>query len=383
MNGGITMEQGNKNLPAWVRFAAKLIAKIHNPIIPENPKAGKWYRVPMDGYVASDGSPYLFNFRKGTKNKLMIFLHGGGFSWNAHMAARPISVDAEDIYDVYYFPKATDYGATGSHGILSGKQENPFRDWNIISLPYCTGDFHCGTADFPYVSRDGKEKVLHHHGYTNLIAAIQKAIQWTGSTPDQLVVTGNSAGGFGAALMTDTVMGLFPECKDVTCLVDSGLLYMEDWLGIVRDIWKSPKKIWKRLHGDCFTLDCLKALKEDYGDRIRILLTCSVRDFNLTQVIGYNKTGRLYADQALGKEFQDQLKNACSYLLDQIPGAAVYIFDTPVAEKEGSEMGLTRHCIIPDDVAFTIKTEGKTVMQWLMDCMGGDISSIGLDLLHP
>lgn len=376
------MEQKSSKLPIWIRLAAKLMQKIHNPLIPENPKPGKWYRVPMPGLVSSEGSPYFFSFRKGTENKLMVFLQGGGVSWNAYMAARPMDLDAEDLEDVYYFPKALDYGATGSHGILSGREENPFRNWNIISLPYCTGDFHCGTGDFPYIALDGCQKVLHHHGYINTIAAVKKATHWIGEKPEQLVVTGNSAGGFGAALMTDAIMGLFPECSDVTCLVDSGIGYQEDWPDIVKNVWEAPREICQRVHSDCFVTDCLEALKKEHGDRVRILFTCSVRDLNLAQLIGFGETGKLYADEACGKAFQTQMRKACAYMTEHIPDIAIYLFDTPVADPEGSKMGLTRHCILPDDVAFTIRMEDTTVIQWLTDAMNGKGNNIGLNILR-
>lgn len=375
------MAQKKHQYPSWLRMAVKLMGNFHSPTIPAEPKPGKWYRVPMDRYVVADGTPYHFSFRKGTENKLMVFLHGGGVSWNTYMAARPFRIDAEDMRDCYYSAKAEDYGVLGSHGILSSRDCNPFRNWNIISLPYCTGDCHCGTAEFPYIALDESRQILHHHGYTNLTAAIRKAMTWTGSTPERLLVTGNSAGGFGAALVTDTVMGLFPDCQDVTCFVDSGLLYMDGWQEIARDVWKAPAEIWQRFHSGCFTVDCLEALKAEHKQRVRVLLTCSVRDFNLSQLIGFTQTGKLYADENTGKEFQQQLKLACERIINHIPGGAVYLFDTPVADKEGSRLKLTRHCVIPDDVSFTIRIEDTTVIQWLVDAMNGKPRNIGLNLL--
>ena len=41
----------------------------------------------------------------------------------------------------------------------------------------------------------------------------------------------------------------------------------------------------------------------------------------------------------------------------------------------------TGHCIIPDDVAFYIRVEDTTVVQWLTDAMNGKGKSIGLSLL--
>lgn len=45
--------------PVWLRILAKMMRVFHNPELPAEPKAGKWYRVTMPGLVASDGSQYF------------------------------------------------------------------------------------------------------------------------------------------------------------------------------------------------------------------------------------------------------------------------------------------------------------------------------------
>jgi hypothetical protein len=64
------------------------------PQIPSNPKAGKWYGIPLKGCVSSDGKEVHAGFRKGTENKLVILLFGGGVSWNEFMAIRSASMPA-------------------------------------------------------------------------------------------------------------------------------------------------------------------------------------------------------------------------------------------------------------------------------------------------
>lgn len=376
------MAGSNKQrLPLWLRMLAKIMRSIRNPELPAQPKTGKWYRVTMPGLVASEGSQYFFNLRKGTVDNILIFLHGGGVSWNEHMAARPTTLDAEDFSDCYYFPTPSDYGATGSHGILSFREDNPFKNWSVISLPYCTGDFHCGTGDFQYTAKDGSKKILHHHGYTNAVAAVKKAIEVLGVSPERLLVTGNSAGGFGTALMTASFVELFPNCPDVTCFVDSGFDLLPDAHRIARDVWHAPGDIVERIQSDDITLESLKGLRDKYGARVKILFCCSIRDLNLAQIKGYSKIQRLYAGRSEGEAFQRDLKTMCTGLMEAIPDASIFIFDTPVGDPEGQKNGLTRHCIVIDDVAYTIRVEEKTVMEWLWNSMNGNPSCIGLDLL--
>ena len=352
------------------------------PQIPSEPKAGKWYGIPLKGCVSSDGKEVHAGFRKGTENKLVILLFGGGVSWNEFMAARPNSV--------YGNPDKISFYACGDGGLvadlaarigihtLSKKESNPFRNWNMLAIPYTTGDFHCGTGDFPYTALDGSKQVLHHHGYTNYRAAIQETMKHIGHNPEQILVTGFSAGGFGTALLTDDVMRTFPNCNDVTSYVDSGFMIYPGWPEVARNVWKAPKEIAERIHSDNITLDCLQALKQDHGDRVKIAFSCSTRDAALSEYINYVEKDQLYADKESGIKFQKELKQMCDALQQAIPNIALYIFDTPDENAAKKAEGLTKHCI---GAADKMVVEGITAAQWLWDAVCGNPKQIGLSLL--
>ena len=352
------------------------------PQIPSNPKTGKWYGIPLKGCVSSDGKEVHAGFRKGTENKLVILLFGGGVSWNEFMAARPNSV--------YGNPDKISFYACGDGGLvadlaarigihtLSKKESNPFRNWNMLAIPYTTGDFHCGTGDFPYTALDGSKQVLHHHGYTNYRAALQETMKHIGHNPEQILVTGFSAGGFGTALLTDDVMRTFPNCSDVTSYVDSGFMIYPGWPEVARNVWKAPKEIAERIHSDNITLDCLQALKQDHGDRVKIAFSCSTRDAALSEYINYVEKDQLYADKESGIKFQKELKQMCDALQQAIPNIALYIFDTPDENAAKKAEGLTKHCI---GAADKMVVEGITAAQWLWDAVCGNPKQIGLSLL--
>ena len=364
------------------RLLVGLLKMTQFPQIPSEPKAGKWYGIPLKGCVSSDGKEAHAGFRKGTENKLVILLFGGGVSWNEFMAARPNSV--------YGNPDKISFYACGDGGLvadlaarigihtLSKKESNPFRNWNMLAIPYTTGDFHCGTGDFPYTALDGSKQVLHHHGYTNYRAALQETMRHIGHNPEQILVTGFSAGGFGTALLTDDVMRTFPNCSDVTSYVDSGFMIYPGWPEVARNIWKAPKEIAERIHSDNITLDCLQALKQDHGERVKIAFSCSTRDAALSEYINYVEKDQLYADKESGIQFQKELKQMCDELQQAIPNIALYIFDTPDENAAKKAEGLTKHCI---GAADKMVVEGITAAQWLWDAVCGTPRQIGLSLL--
>ena len=364
------------------RLLVGLLKMTQFPQIPSEPKAGKWYGIPLKGCDSSDGKEAQSGFRKGTENKLVILLFGGGVSWNEFMAARPNSV--------YGNPDKISFYACGDGGLvadlaarigihtLSKKESNPFRNWNMLAIPYTTGDFHCGTGDFPYTALDGSKQVLHHHGYTNYRAALQETMRHIGHNPEQILVTGFSAGGFGTALLRDDVMRTFPNCSDVTSYVDSGFMIYPGWPEVARNIWKAPKEIAERIHSDNITLDCLQALKQDHGERVKIAFSCSTRDAALSEYINYVEKDQLYADKESGIQFQKELKQMCDELQQAIPNIALYIFDTPDENAAKKAEGLTKHCI---GAADKMVVEGITAAQWLCDAVCGNPRQIGLSLL--
>lgn len=365
------------------RIMAGILKLTQFPAMPQNPKTGKWYGIPLEGCVSADGVPVRAAFRKGLENNLIVLFFGGGVSWNEFMAARPNSLygnpDKINFYAVGDGCLVADLATRIGIHTLSSKKNNPFRNWNMLAIPYTTGDFHCGTGDFSYTALDGTKRVLHHHGYTNYRTALREAMKHMGNDPDQILVTGFSAGGWGTALLTDDVMRAFPNCQNVTSYVDSSLMQHPDWHAVAENVWKAPKEIADRLHSDNNVLDCLQALKNDHGDRVKIAYSCSVRDTALAEYVNYVQKDQLYADQESGIAFQKMLTTMCSDLRETVPGVALFIFDTPEAGEEKQKAHLTKHCVMGSD---KISSDGITAAQWLWDAVCGNPKQVGLSLLE-
>lgn len=275
------------------------------PKLKNIPKEGKWYRVTTSEMKTSEGDRYRAFFKKGSSNKVLIYFAGGGVSVNEDMAK-------DDTYNTKEIAIDMIANVTmNMGGIASDVEGSPFEDWSIILFPYATGDFYAGTGEFHYTDTDGKEKILYHNGYVNYTETMKKVMESAGiSDADTVLVTGYSAGGFGAALLADDVFtNYFPNAKSKNVLVDAALLLNDDWHSIATDVWKTPKEISDKLLSNNLTLDCFVSLHEKYGENIHLLFDCSTRDGDLAKVQNYFDDKVMDVDEKQADEFQQILKD--------------------------------------------------------------------------
>jgi hypothetical protein len=133
--------------------------------------------------VCMNGSPYSYFVKRGTVNKLLMYYQGGGACWEqltCSLATCDTNVSPGDNPN-----NAADGFADRAN------PANPFRDWNIVFVSYCSCDIHFGDAaqDYP----------LHveHRGYHNSRVA-EKFAREHFVNPEVVFVTGSSAGAYGA-----------------------------------------------------------------------------------------------------------------------------------------------------------------------------------------
>ena len=167
-----------------VLFALSRTILIKQPELTGTPEIGKWYRITPEEARSSDGSEWHGLIKVGKENKVAVYFFGGGASISGYTSERG---------NEFFATKASiqDFVALG--GISSDNENNPFRDWTFLVLPYATGDFHSGTGEYHYL-KNNVEQTVYHTGYDNYSSFIEKARQYVGE-PDTLLVTGFSAGG--------------------------------------------------------------------------------------------------------------------------------------------------------------------------------------------
>ena len=339
---------------------------IEFPELEGSPIEGEWYQVTPDDAIASDGSEWHGIFRKGSENKVIVYFFGGGVSITGET-----SEGGTDFFATTMMGQ--DFVAQG--GIGSTIDENPFKDWTFIVIPYASGDFHAGTGEYHY-TENGKEKVVYHNGYNNYTSYMNIVKEYIGE-PDTLLITGFSAGGFATSLLADDVIEHFPETENITVCVDSSLILYDGWHESAVNLWKTPQEISDRLTTDNIVLDSLTALYKKRGDSVKILFDCSYRDDTLLQYQSYIDNGMMDNTKELGDRFQIDLKEMVQGLQTNIPSVGIYIWDYGKDEETGN----TQHTIISSNV-FDKLGNDISVCEWIYKAVNGDVQTIGLELLE-
>ena len=135
--------------------------------------------------ICMKGTPYYFFAKRGTLNKLIIYYQGGGACWDSLTCSLP-SCDAT------VDPTGSDDPNNRNAGFADlANPANPFRDWNIVFVPYCSCDVHFGDAAQNYPPH------VEHRGYENA-RVVEKWAREHFVDPDEVFVTGSSAGAYGA-----------------------------------------------------------------------------------------------------------------------------------------------------------------------------------------
>lgn len=203
----------------------------------------KWQAVEMpasSGARCGDGSPYrIFVNRTPLTSKTVVMFEGGGACWakgscqgegGLLAASNPNGVPANYMSSL----------AMAAYGLVTPftARIHPFasiqtQSWNIIYVPYCTGDVHSGNKVTVYPDADPTKPALpyHHKGAVNG-EALANWIATNMPRPDHLLVTGFSAGGAGAtsnySILRETVK---PKLQSM--LADSGPQMQADRTALV------------------------------------------------------------------------------------------------------------------------------------------------------
>jgi hypothetical protein len=174
------------------------------------------------------GQPYSFHFKPGNQEKLVVYYNSGGACWDSNTcvgsltSGNPVFIPSAEI--------ANDPAVMG--GILDvNNPQNPYANWSMLFISYCTGDVHVGSTDTVYQNPlpPNNRVTIHHRGFDNFLYAIN----WLKDNhpeidPDKIVVAGSSAGSYGATLNYPTVKEFYPDADNTFGIGDAGM-------GVIRD----------------------------------------------------------------------------------------------------------------------------------------------------
>ena len=175
-------------------------------------EADTWNELlPGGATVCSRGSEFAFFVHPGTVNKVVVDFIGGGACWNQTTCSI-----ADAIFSDSVEPVRRAVAEDMPVGIYDrAHEDNPFRDWTHVVIPYCTGDIHWGDARSEYGSLS-----IEHRGAVNA----RVVLDWVYEnflTPEQVFVTGCSAGSYGSIAWSAYLMEHYDDVP-ILQLGDSG-----------------------------------------------------------------------------------------------------------------------------------------------------------------
>jgi hypothetical protein len=272
---------------------------------------------------------------------LLVFMQGGGACWDAETClVTKASVHLED--------EVGEATVLAEAGRLSGlfdhdNQANPFRDFAYVYMPYCTGDLHAGTSAQVYDAGAGPV-TIEHHGGRNVEQYLERLVA-TFPSIERVVVTGISAGGFGATFNWWRYQDAFPNAR-VDVWDDAGLL-----VDPLDTRWQTMVSAWDMLlpPGCDACAERMSAWLPFYGE-----LLVAPRRYALSGYLG---------DPVIGQYF--------GLTGPQIETQMLALRDGASDNQKTFFLSGTGHSVIAEG-AVTVASDGSSLLPWILQYAGDD-----------
>lgn len=319
-----------------------------------------WTEIEGGGRTScSRGSRFAFYVHPGTVNKVVVDFIGGGACWDQTTCSVADAIFTDSIDSI---ANAVADNATFGGIYDKGNAENPVADWFHVVIPYCTGDLHWGNNIETY-GTGGTSFAINHVGAVNTRAVLDWVYEsFTG--PEEILVTGCSAGAYGAALWSAEIANHYADSR-VVQFGDSGAgVITEQFFRDSFPSWNAEEAFPYWITGldpgqiDIFEMD-LADLYVEIGDALPGM---HMSQFNTT----YDSTQTRYFEAMGGGDaiewsaqmiemvgdIEDRSGSFCSY---RGPGA--------------------QHCVLGAGNFYELESDGVRVVDWLGDMLEGDSPS--------
>jgi Pectinacetylesterase len=301
---------------------------------------GQWNQIsPGGATICGHGAPYSFYYRDNPGQSLLIDFQGGGMCWNGQTC----SPTQDTTFDDFVNPgDPSDNPAIYPVGITDfGNPDNPFINYDMVYVNYCTGDMHTGNKTQGLTYNDSYYEVKYN-GYLNA----QAALNWVYANipvPDSVFVTGCSAGSVGAAYWSADIAAHY-RGKRVSLLGDSG----GGWrggLGTSFNLWGAS---YQGTAGANLTIEQFYAGAARAGVHVAEYNTAHDETQNFFNYVGFSTT-----------PYTDALRLNLRNLVSRARGFRSY--------TEGGSL----HCIIPRGEFYSYQTNGVRLRDWVANLAAG------------
>ncbi|CAE7832311.1 PAE11 [Symbiodinium sp. CCMP2592] len=216
-----------------------------------------------EGAVCLDGSPggYFFEPGSGTgAQKWIIHFQGGG--WCTSLAACFLASESPLGSSATWAAQKDALLGDFAHGYMSNQAEvNPdMYNWNKVWALYCDGGSRAGNVDGPVTVDDSGS--VYFRGAHILNATLDSLASAGLTGADDLIVTGESAGGLTALLHVDFISSRFPGVKVVVGMNYCGFFVdLPDAQGMhgQAEVWKWVFVTMNMRYSPSLSTDCFDA----------------------------------------------------------------------------------------------------------------------------
>jgi hypothetical protein len=325
-----------------------------------------WVKVEPPGMVCGNNSQYKFfvNFSAKSDNLVVVF-EPGGACWDYDSctgkngirgAANPDGLP-DDHYTLAPFisPFLSRFDDT-----------NPSRDWNMVYVPYCTGDVHTGNTVATYQSTGSPDVMFHHDGHQ----AVQDVVSWLDenfTAVPKMLVTGCSAGGVGAIVNYRFLRNGVHAAEKSYLLDDSGPVFPSSGYSgpmhrMIRSAWNIDSLSSQMPSG--FTVDDMGSINTALADEFpndRLATTFFQRDYNFS-IYSYER----FYNFPPKDEIMRMWKGDTQMLVDEYATRSNLYYFLPYYRDINDS-----HCTtVLNFVGSDIEDHKMTLAQWVSDFVG-------------
>ena len=201
----------------------------------------EWTWIPIEGTrCMNDTETGIGVSLSSASPNVVIFLEGGGACFNDYTCM--FATAHQTGYDDGDF--RTTVSGYGSDGIFNRDDpSNPVRDWSFVFVPYCSGDVFAGLTESGGLGRV-------QMGYANMGFNLARIVP-TFPDAEKVLLTGSSAGGFGAAFNYDRTQERFGD-TEVILLDDSGPPMSDEYMKpCLQQRWRDTWNLDATIPADC------------------------------------------------------------------------------------------------------------------------------------
>lgn len=292
------------------------LGNCEDPVDPIEADPLVWTYIEVEGTRCIDGSPAGFSINPNPDSpNLYIYMEGGGACFNG-------------FCDSLFTWSGNTPNDTGIFD--RDNPANPVADWNLVYIPYCSGDVYGGDNEVMLAG-----EMRYFYGYSNHAAYLELLVATFDL--DQVVLSGSSAGGFGALLNFAQTQDAFGDVP-VTVINDSGPPLSSDIFPpclqqLFRETWGFDRTLLADCGAACddpndYILDYLDQVRTEYGD-LPAGVFSSREDNTIRLFAGYGWSGGWnscgdFPSSVTGPVFSQGLDDMRAHFMESGSGMGTY-----------------------------------------------------------